>query len=281
MWQIGGVYNASAMRKLKVLVGAAVAVGAVTVDGLVWWSVLDPALNALRSKGPAGQLIASLVGSHVVMLGLALAALVYAVRAFYGDPTGLPPKAEMPPIHIENKPVFVNNNNPQQVQHNQQIQKQRVPQREEREQVASLQFVQAECPRIAEAGFLNAWTNVQESPHAGLVAVFRNVPRGVGQRTPSATRVTAHLIFRNPANADEQELNVNFGTWLSEYTHFKSFGAGQAHRLLIFIEVMGQLDARRVRGIALTATQGLARGMTVEDTGAPLRGGTQKINVMK
>jgi len=39
----------------------------------------------------------------------------------------------------------------------------------------------------------------------------------------------------------------------------------------IVIEVMGQLDARRVRGIALTPTQGLARGMPVEDTGAPLQ----------
>src|SRR6202167_4106552 len=42
----------------------------------------------------------------------------------------------------------------------------------------------------------------------------------------------------------------------------------------IVIEVMGQLDARRVRGIALTATQGLARGMAVEDTGAPLQAPT-------
>jgi F-type H+/Na+-transporting ATPase subunit beta len=39
----------------------------------------------------------------------------------------------------------------------------------------------------------------------------------------------------------------------------------------IIIEVMTQLDARRVRGIALTPTQGLARGMPVTDTGAPLR----------
>ncbi len=39
----------------------------------------------------------------------------------------------------------------------------------------------------------------------------------------------------------------------------------------IFIEVMEQLDARRVRGIALTPTQGLARGMAVEDTQRPLR----------
>jgi len=39
----------------------------------------------------------------------------------------------------------------------------------------------------------------------------------------------------------------------------------------IVIEVMAQRDARHVRGIALTPTQGLARGMAVEDTGGPLR----------
>jgi F-type H+-transporting ATPase subunit beta len=39
----------------------------------------------------------------------------------------------------------------------------------------------------------------------------------------------------------------------------------------VVIEVLAQLDAHRVRGIALTRTQGLARGMPAEDTGAPLR----------
>jgi F-type H+-transporting ATPase subunit beta len=39
----------------------------------------------------------------------------------------------------------------------------------------------------------------------------------------------------------------------------------------IVVEVMSQLDAHQVRGIALTPTQGLARGMLVEDTGGPLR----------
>ncbi|MBF0206388.1 MAG: F0F1 ATP synthase subunit beta [Oligoflexia bacterium] len=39
----------------------------------------------------------------------------------------------------------------------------------------------------------------------------------------------------------------------------------------IAIEVLAQLDARLVRGIALTPTQGLARGMKVEDTGGPLK----------
>ena len=39
----------------------------------------------------------------------------------------------------------------------------------------------------------------------------------------------------------------------------------------IIIEVLAQLDARHVRGIALTPTQGLARGMVVTDTGGPLK----------
>lgn len=38
----------------------------------------------------------------------------------------------------------------------------------------------------------------------------------------------------------------------------------------IAIEVFSQLDAHRVRGIALTPTQGLTRGMLVVDTGGPL-----------
>ncbi len=39
----------------------------------------------------------------------------------------------------------------------------------------------------------------------------------------------------------------------------------------IIIEVLAQRDAHCVRGIALTPTQGLARGMAVEDTGGPLK----------
>jgi F-type H+-transporting ATPase subunit beta len=39
----------------------------------------------------------------------------------------------------------------------------------------------------------------------------------------------------------------------------------------IIIEVLAQIDAHRVRGIALTPTEGLARGTVVEDTGGPLK----------
>ena len=45
--------------------------------------------------------------------------------------------------------------------------------------------------------------------------------------------------------------------------------AGEGGRIVI--EVLAQPDERHVRGIALTPTQGLARGMTVTDTGGPLQ----------
>jgi F-type H+-transporting ATPase subunit beta len=45
--------------------------------------------------------------------------------------------------------------------------------------------------------------------------------------------------------------------------------AGEGDR--VAIEVLAQRDASHVRGIALTPTQGLARGMPVQDTGGPLQ----------
>ncbi|MHA3771457.1 F0F1 ATP synthase subunit beta [Verrucomicrobiota bacterium sgz303538] len=40
----------------------------------------------------------------------------------------------------------------------------------------------------------------------------------------------------------------------------------------IIVEVLAQADGNLVRGVALTPTEGLARGMAVEDTGAPMHG---------
>ena len=45
--------------------------------------------------------------------------------------------------------------------------------------------------------------------------------------------------------------------------------AGEDRR--VAIEVLMQLDVHHVRGIALNPTQGLARGMAVENTGGPLK----------
>ncbi len=62
-------------------------------------------------------------------------------------------------------------------------------------------------------------------------------------------------------------VDIRFDSYLPPiYSLLRAGTEGQ-----IAIEVLSQLDAHRVRGIALTPTQGLARGMAVEDTGGPLK----------
>ena len=61
-------------------------------------------------------------------------------------------------------------------------------------------------------------------------------------------------------------VDIRFSDSLPPITTLLRAGAADE----IAIEVLAQLDRRRVRGIALTPTQGLARGMAVKDTGAPL-----------
>ena len=81
-------------------------------------------------------------------------------------------------------------------------------------------------------------TNVPASPNVGIVLSVRGsvVDVQFSERLP-----TVFSVLR--AGADEK----------------------------IVIEVMEQMDQHRVRGIALTATQGLGRGMKVRDTGKPLQ----------
>jgi F-type H+-transporting ATPase subunit beta len=67
-------------------------------------------------------------------------------------------------------------------------------------------------------------------------------------------------------------VDVYFPTRLPSIYNVLKAGADQQ----IIIEVLAQLDAHRIRGIALTPTQGLARGMHVKDTGQPLQAPTGK-----
>ena len=62
-------------------------------------------------------------------------------------------------------------------------------------------------------------------------------------------------------------VDIRFDTHLPAINSVLLTGADKK----IIIEVLAQQDSHHVRGIALTPTQGLARGMTVEDTGAPLQ----------
>lgn len=62
-------------------------------------------------------------------------------------------------------------------------------------------------------------------------------------------------------------VDIRFNTYLPPiYTILRAGEKGA-----VVMEVLSQLDEGRVRAIALTPTQGLARGMPVADTGAPLQ----------
>lgn len=83
-------------------------------------------------------------------------------------------------------------------------------------------------------------------------------------------------------NMENKIIPVNFGTVISVRgsvvdVHFDAH-LPSIYTVLqvdskepIIIEVLAQLDAHSVRGIALTPTQGLARGAPVKDTGGPLK----------
>jgi F-type H+/Na+-transporting ATPase subunit beta len=83
-------------------------------------------------------------------------------------------------------------------------------------------------------------------------------------------------------NAEESGSSANLGTVVSvrgsvvdirfdkRLPSIRSLLRAGNERLIV-IEVLAQSDARHVRGIALTPTQGLARGMEVEDSGGPLK----------
>jgi len=62
-------------------------------------------------------------------------------------------------------------------------------------------------------------------------------------------------------------VDVHFDTTLPAIHSVLRAGANEA----IVIEVLAHIDARQARAIALTPTQGLARGMKVRDTGEPLQ----------
>lgn len=62
-------------------------------------------------------------------------------------------------------------------------------------------------------------------------------------------------------------VDIRFDAYLPAIDNILLAGAKEQ----IVIEVLAQQDAHHVRGIALTPTQGLARGMDVKDTGQPLQ----------
>lgn len=80
------------------------------------------------------------------------------------------------------------------------------------------------------------------------------------------TGLSLHANIGTIVSISGSVVDIHFDHLLPAITTLVRTGQGGE----IAIEIMAQLDRHRVRGIALTPTQGLARGMAVEDTGFPL-----------
>src|ERR1035441_5114733 len=85
--------------------------------------------------------------------------------------------------------------------------------------------------------------------------------------THSSSPGTGHANNGVVASVRGSVVDVRFGGGLPPI--YSLLRAGKDAR--VAIEVLMHLDAHHVRGIALNPTQGLARGMAVEDTGGPLK----------
>ena len=85
--------------------------------------------------------------------------------------------------------------------------------------------------------------------------------------TSNTVSVTASVNVGKVISIRGSVVDVYFDTLLPPIRSLLYTGSDNQ----IAIEVFSQLDTHRIRGIALTPTQGLARGMSVEDTGKPLQ----------
>src|ERR1700723_3176971 len=110
------------------------------------------------------------------------------------------------------------------------------------------------------------------SPHSFLRVQRLNFPRWFSVKTymQAAAKMESKTGLSGPGvvvSVRGSVVDVRFDGHLPPIYSVLHAGAEKE----IVIEVLAQRDARHVRGIALTPTQGLARGMAVEDTGGPLK----------
>jgi hypothetical protein len=219
---------------------------------LVWellnhWGVLASALEKLKASGASGNFLANIILSPLLPLILGTAALVLVYkgsREIVKDRAKEIAPAQLPPIEnrIDNSPkVQVSPKVVVSPQFTQQVvigreEKPPVESKVEKEQFASLSFLKAKQVLLREdqrGVWHEASTNL-EYARKGIVAPFKNVPKQIGEHTPTAGSVTASLVFRNPANPEE--IHINHGVWLRHYEHGATFSSGETNYLLVALK---------------------------------------------
>jgi hypothetical protein len=191
------------MHKFRAgVIGAVLAIGILLFQSIESWTVIEHFVDKVRGFGPGTATLVSVLNSHLLTLAIAIASFILILE-------GLREKKELVPSDgvsskVDNKaesnPIQTQNASPQITQ---QVflgdQKAKAAQ-EEKEEFASVSFLRARPVLLVQDDF-GVWHEATQNFSAarnGIVAPFKNIPKGVGQQTPKANSVTANLVFRSP-----------------------------------------------------------------------------------
>ncbi len=105
----------------------------------------------------------------------------------------------------------------------------------------SLRFVQAKQVKLTN--HLGRWVETDHGESSGIIAVFKNEPGELGQRTVSFRDVTSHLTYEYPQGQEGEALLINFGAWVREYTRYASFRPAQTQSLIVALHHEGKFMA--------------------------------------
>ncbi len=95
-----------------------------------------------------------------------------------------------------------------------------------------LQFINAPTAFVGSSNAVLLADETTKDPNA-CVATFKNPPAASGEEAEYAPDVTAHLTY---VSDDGARIDIDYGTWIGEYTHSADFPPGKTHKLILSIK---------------------------------------------
>ena len=193
-----------------------------------------PLLDTIR-KSPAELGVLNFFLSPVLLVILILAAIyLIADSRNESEPQTAPPPPHPPEPHIKN--AFKQETHVHVSTAPEQPKPSPPPPSHPKEKYVELTFLHGKQLELHRDDF-GVWydaTKDLDRAHPGLVALFKNVHRDQGQRTPTAIDVSASLVFKNRDGSSEH--HVNHGSWTWQYEYVTTFHPDETRALIIAIK---------------------------------------------
>jgi len=209
--------------------GAVLLLASIFWEALNYWSLLDAVLQKLRASGSAGNLLAGIITSRLLIVVLILVAIRLLTKGIreLGQTKAVQPVTQplVPPIHIETKVnQSVGPQEPARVT---------IPQYERpRPNVVFLRTRGVNLTVDGGAGYESFFETNEKGEGKALVACFRNQPL-YGVRCAD-TSVTAQLVFKN-ATGEEIGIGVSGACWLNQVDFLFHLDVGNSGCVILIV----------------------------------------------